>query len=625
MLGVHNSISPVSRLQFPHNPSSTDLFQPLPASATFQSASSPQVHQPTFQKDQSFSAQQPILDRQSDQTPPTPVQPQSAITPATQACANCKATTTPLWRRDAEGKPVCNACGLYFKSKGSSRPPDLGRSGSTRASSTSATHPAATGDGTAALPSRHMTHTPPSLLTPAASPALDSSAQNQSSNPLGPHLSGGTCPGDGRCDGTGGASACSGCPTYNNALSARSDMESTKSNNPASPSAQPSTEQQQSSPDSPEGGAGQAARSRNGRTAPVGALSCANCGTSTTPLWRRDDVGNNICNACGLYFKLHGTHRPNSMKKTVIKRRKRVPAASPAGRLSDQAAAEALVSVGRGMPAGTGDEEEDEDDSPAPKRKRSRRSFPRAKRGAKPKDSKDGDDEGGDSEVQQNWEMADGTRPSSRGAPFVHPPHPFVPGGFELPPLGPTLGPGTDLSGVLAGFAKTAFHNPASYIRSGAPSRTHSPMQGGATGYGPVGGYGFPRGHSPVLMSGGVPTVSELERHYYQLHEHRNGLMEFLERTDRLIAGVKRGLDEMRGSSESTTQPPQQAPPQQSPPQTQAQPTSDGQAPSQNEGTDGAAAAASVPLQLPRSSPGSPRSGRESVWPVSTATESARD
>ncbi|KAH9992723.1 hypothetical protein BJV74DRAFT_834035 [Russula compacta] len=597
MLGVHNSISPVSRLQFPHNPSS-DLFQAPPSPNSFQSASSPQ-------------------DRQPDQAPSTPVQPQAAPPSATQACANCKATSTPLWRRDAEGKPVCNACGLYFKSKGSIRPPDLGRSGSTRASSTSATHPAATGD---ALPSRHMTHTPPSLLTPAASPALESSAQNQLSNPPAPRLSGGTCPGDGRCDGTGGTSACSGCPTYNNAISARSEMDSSKTNNPASPSAQPSAEQQQQSADSPDGGASQGARSRNGRAAPVGALSCANCGTSTTPLWRRDDVGNNICNACGLYFKLHGTHRPNSMKKTVIKRRKRVPAAGgPAGRLSDQAAAETLVSVGRGIHTGTGDEDEDEEDSPEPKRKRSRRSFPRAKRGGRDK-GKDGDDEeGGESEAQPNWEITDAHahRPGSRGG-FIHPSHPFtVPAGFELPPLGSTLGPGTDLSGVLAGYvaAKSALHGPPSYIRSGsgAPSRTHSPLQGATSGYAP---YGFPRGHSPVVMGGVVPTAAELERHYYELHEHRNSLVEFLERTDRLIAGVKRGLDEMRGPSDGASAGQSQ--------QQQPQPASDGQAQPQTEPShDGTAP--SVPVQLSRSSPGSPRSGRESVWPVSTAADNARD
>ncbi|KAI8584814.1 global nitrogen regulator protein, partial [Geranomyces variabilis] len=38
-------------------------------------------------------------------------------------CCNCGTTTTPLWRRNPEnGDPVCNACGLYYKTNGKMRP-----------------------------------------------------------------------------------------------------------------------------------------------------------------------------------------------------------------------------------------------------------------------------------------------------------------------------------------------------------------------------------------------------------------------------------------------------------------------------------------------------------------------
>lgn len=45
----------------------------------------------------------------------------------------------------------------------------------------------------------------------------------------------------------------------------------------------------------------QATVNNNRRTGVV----CANCNTTTTTLWRRNNSGDPVCNACGLYFKLH--------------------------------------------------------------------------------------------------------------------------------------------------------------------------------------------------------------------------------------------------------------------------------------------------------------------------------
>lgn len=52
-------------------------------------------------------------------------------------------------------------------------------------------------------------------------------------------------------------------------------------------------------------------------------ITCENCKTNITPLWRRSETGNYLCNACGLYLKIHKKHRPVKFMSKEIKHRQR--------------------------------------------------------------------------------------------------------------------------------------------------------------------------------------------------------------------------------------------------------------------------------------------------------------
>lgn len=240
-------------------------------------------------------------------------------------CVACQTTQTPLWRRTAMGMPICNACGLYQRThQGMPRPIKQSSQSSQPAQSPQPSSQVAQGTAGQA-PEQQSSQGKLWSTTPAAAPTHE------------PH----TCPGDGLCDGTGGTPSCQGCPTYNNKLSNPGRRTSTSSSpgpsrptesvaaEAASSASSPRVTTQQTPPQAPTPPKEKdvVETEDDKEKQPAGAMICINCNTTTTPLWRRDEHGQVICNACGLYLKLHGVNRPITMRKTVIKRRKRTTTA----------------------------------------------------------------------------------------------------------------------------------------------------------------------------------------------------------------------------------------------------------------------------------------------------------
>lgn len=269
--------------------------------------------------------------------------------------------------------------------------------------------------------------------------------------------------------------------------------------------------------------------------------------------------------------------------------------------MTDQAAAEALVAVGRGSQGHGQDrsvgEETTDDESESRSRKKPRRSAPeisgvdmdvdegksdrqRRRDNADPQASHGWMDQqqqqGSPSNFAGNFSAVDpqGGRGGSYEGFGNQRSYGSGGGRVDLPPLNDALRSG-DKNGSRFGMRGPS-RGPGDLQYGNPPSRTQSPLAHQQVSASTAQGFQLPpphtlaQGHPPSVFPGGsgqsarqtsprasspshvrggtpsVPTLSEMQSHLQLLEQQRASMEALLARTDRMISGVKRGIDEMR-------------------------------------------------------------------------------